>query len=119
MKEDSWNKFMNDKELSLHMASSIMRGFKGYRLQRELLREYDDKYFSNLRSVCKERNREFGKSFTTTLYPFWPEEPEIMTKTEQLIQVLDSNEEQILIRDLKELLDEMKRAAKCRQLESN
>ena len=96
-----------------------MRGFKGYRQHRPLLREFDDRYFENLRSICKERGREFGKAFTATLYPFFPEEKQVIERTRAFLKTLGAEDEQILLRDLRELLDEMERAAKCRLLESS
>jgi hypothetical protein len=86
-------------------------------LQRELLREYDQKYFQNVRNVFKERNKEFSSTFTSTLYPHFPEEDAILVQTEDLLKTLDPKEEIIIIRSLKESIDDMKRARKCRDFE--
>jgi len=117
VKETAWERILNDKDSSFHTLSSVMIGFAGGFHQRELLRGYDTKYFANVRRVFKERNKEISSSFASNLYPYFPEEDSIVKQTEDLLATLDPKEEQIIIRSLKESMDDMKRAKKCRLLE--
>jgi len=119
VKSISWDRIMNDKESSFHTLSSVMIGFCGGLHQRELLRSYDSLYFSNVRKVFKERNKEISSSFTSTLFPHFPEEDLVIQQAEELLGTLDPKEEQIIIRSLKESVDDMKRARKCRLLEKS
>jgi len=117
VKAEVWNRILSDKDASFHTIAAVMSGFAGGVHQRELLREYDGHYFANVRKVFKERNKEFSSAFTGSLFPHFPEEDSVVVQTEELLKTLDDKEEQIIIRSLKESLDDLKRARKCRDLE--
>jgi len=65
----------------------------------------------------RKKSKEISSSFASNLYPYFPEEDSIVQQTEDLLATLDPKEEQIIIRSLKESMDDMKRAKKCRLLE--
>jgi aminopeptidase N len=116
VKEEAWNRYLNKNQanLSVWQIEADMAGFM-WRHQSDILTPYVDKFFAVVRSVFKEREKEFASAFFAQLFPFLPEDPTVLARTENLINELQPDE-QVLLRFLKETLDDLKRARACRQL---
>lgn len=111
-----YDRILNDKTSSNHTISAVMSGFRWHH-QRELLEPYTDKFFEQVRSIYKERSKEYATSFGYYLFPFNPDDDKITNRTKQLLASLDENEEKVLVRFLKEELDDIARCRGCRDLE--
>jgi hypothetical protein len=66
-------------------------------------------------NAYRKKNDMLLFDFGFQLFPFYPEDPTILNRTETLIKELQPDE-QVLSRLLKEMLDDLKRARACRQL---
>jgi len=93
----------------------MMRGFR-WRHQRDIVREFEDKYFQEVREVFKTTGKEYSFAFGRDLFPFFPDDETILKKTEELFASVASDEIRI-IHFLKEQLDDLRRAKACRDLD--
>lgn len=85
--------------------------------QRELLKEYADKFFAEIRGIYKERTKEYSNSFFSLMFPWAPEDESLHNRVEELLRSL-TPDEKALTRHLKEELDDLKRAKSCRDFAS-
>lgn len=115
-KAKTYDRILNDKTSSNHTISAVMSGFR-WPHQKDLLEPYAVKYFEQLHNIYKERSKEFAGSFGWHLFPFYPDNDEITQKTRNLLASLNENEDKILVRFLKEQLDDIVRCRGCRDLE--
>jgi len=115
-KAETW-RLIHDKDngLSLHQVGSVMSGFV-WQHQKELIEPYIPLYFENIREIYKTRQREFAQSYLGNLFPDYAEDPRILTYTENLLKSLQEDET-ILIRGVKEHIDDLKRSIKCYERE--
>jgi len=115
VKAEAWARYMSkDTKASHHEQSADFAGFRWFH-QREMLEKYKQLFFDNIKDVYKDRTKEFSRSFFYNLFPHCPEDPEVFEKTEALLASLDEKDA-ILRRIVKEQLDDLNRAKKCRAL---
>jgi len=114
-KAKTYERIRNDKTSSYHLLSSVMSGFSWWH-QRSLLLPYTDLYFDHLPLFYKERTKEIAGAYGHNLFPFEPENEKIFQKTEELLKKTNPEEDKVMIRLLKEYLDDLTRAKKCRNL---
>jgi len=117
VKESSWKKYLDPnslKGISNWQISADMAGFR-WEHQHEIIKDYNLKFFENIKKIFKEREKEFSNSFFSNLFPFLPEDPLILSEVEKLLMELKSDEV-VLQRNLKEEFDDLKRAQRCRNL---
>ena len=67
-KAETWERVMNDTELSLAMLRALAGGFNRTD-QEELLRPYADRYFDELLPFWERRELDLGLAFTGGFYP--------------------------------------------------
>eukprot|EP00455_Lapot_gusevi_P026977 TRINITY_DN2849_c0_g1_i1.p1 TRINITY_DN2849_c0_g1~~TRINITY_DN2849_c0_g1_i1.p1 ORF type:complete len:872 (+),score=303.42 TRINITY_DN2849_c0_g1_i1:77-2692(+) len=115
VKQAAWARYLDkNTDLSHHMMSADMAGFQ-WSHQTELLAPFVQPFFDNLRPIFQERSKEFATAYLENLFPFYPEEPSILERSQQILESLNE-EELILRRYMKEQLDDLVRAKKCREL---
>jgi aminopeptidase N len=113
-KAKTFEEILKKKDLSYHMRASVMSGFRWWH-QKDILQPYTDKYFAVLRQLFKEESKEIATAFCNALYPYDPEDKSVLTKTEELLASLGPDEK-VLVRYLKEHIDDLQRARNCRSL---
>jgi aminopeptidase N len=119
VKEGLWEKFTHPADypdLSNHSWFSMMGGFH-YKHQRELTKPYDAKFFEVVKSLFQAPKKDYPIAFFNNLYPFDPEDTKIIDTTAAFIAGLDATTDTILLRNAREMLDSMHRAANARQLQ--
>lgn len=89
-----------------------MAGFRWFH-QRPLLSEYKNKFFDVVRDIFQHREKEFAGAFAGNLFPYEPEDDTVLERTKDLLATL-TPEEQHLRHVLKDLVDDLERARKCR-----
>eukprot|EP01111_Echinosteliopsis_oligospora_P016676 TRINITY_DN7012_c0_g1_i1.p1 TRINITY_DN7012_c0_g1~~TRINITY_DN7012_c0_g1_i1.p1 ORF type:complete len:925 (+),score=266.42 TRINITY_DN7012_c0_g1_i1:192-2777(+) len=112
IKEEAWKRFMTDKESSMKIVNAAMGGFH-WRHQRDLLAPYVDRFFNDIQSVFKEREFTFAENFYHILYPSYRVDDDILNRCETLLKKLDPSKDTILVRCLKESMDDIKRSQMC------
>jgi len=113
VKKEAWDRFLSkDSTLSGHQRASEMAGFRWFN-QRELLADYKQKFFDVVREIFQTREREFAGHFAGNLFPYEVEDESVLRKTKDLLAIL-TPEEQHLTHVLKELVDDLERARRCR-----
>ena len=112
VKAEAWRGFREDEEASLHILGSRMRGF-WWKPQEALLEPYIDRFFSEVRDVFAERDKEFATRFFGALYPGHIVTDDLVQRSEALLNSLGADDV-LLGRPLREALDELKRARACR-----
>jgi len=78
-----------------------------------LIAPYTDKFFDIIRSVFKDHEREYAVAFFGALFPSDPENQHVLDRAKALLHLLHAEEEQILVRNLKEEIDDLERARKA------
>ena len=81
--------------------------------QTDLTKEYVGRFFNEVRNVFQTRDKDFATAYFHTLYPHHLLTEEVTGGTEDLIGTL-APDEPLLDRSLREALDEVRRAAACR-----
>jgi len=114
-KEKTYNRIRTDKESSFHILRSAMAGFRWWH-QRDLLKPFDDKFFEEVRSIFKDQNKEYSGAFFAIMFPFYPENEELIKRTSALLESL-TPEEKVLKRKLREELDDLARCRKTREFD--
>ena len=112
VKAGAWRGFREDEQASLHILGSRMRGF-WWKPQDTLLAPYVDRFFSEIRDVFAERDKEFATRFFGALYPGHIVTDDLVQRSQALLDSLDADDV-LLGRPLREALDELKRARACR-----
>jgi len=115
VKAKTYERIRTDKESSFHILRSAMAGFRWFH-QRELLHPYDDKFFTEIRSIMKEQTKEYSGAYFENMLPFYPEDPAMMKRCYDLLESL-TPEEKVLRRKLREELDDLERCKKCREFD--
>jgi len=73
---------------------------------------YIDKFFDVVRQVFKDQEREFARDFFALLFPKEPENDYVLKRSYELLEQL-TDEETILKRTLKEVIDDLERFRKA------
>ena len=114
VKEDAWQKFTEEKGYgSLHLTGAAMSGFHWW-VQSDLLEPYVDRYFKQLPTIFDTRDNEFAQRYFSNLFPGYRVEQSTL---DQAQAVLDAHGERIptLRRQLREAIDDLERAIRCRE----
>ncbi len=114
LKAAAWTQFQQDTEASLQMLTAGMHGF-WWKPQAQLLADYTDRFFAEIRSVFDQRDKEYASRYFSALYPgqMGPSD-QVIERSEALLEEL-GDELVVLARPLREALDETKRARACRE----
>jgi aminopeptidase N len=111
-KEVAWGKIVGEGYGSLYLTSAAMSGFNWFE-QREVLEPYVDRFFNNVSDVFRSKDKEFASDFFRFLSPAYRVEKEMVSRAEKLLA--DGQESPVLTRMLKEFVDDMTRAIRCRE----
>jgi len=89
--------------------------------QREMLKEFEDKYFEVVEKVYRERSAQIATSFSNSLFPYLIDEPSVLRKAEELQAKLSKLQNPAsyvnqLVRNLGEKIDDLRRCQKSRKL---
>ena len=105
-----WNLFVSGKGKSLDFFRDSMQGFY-WRNQKKELRGYVDLFFRNIREIFEKLVNYYAKIFFTNLFPLIYAEENTLKKAKiHLEEFKDSNE--LLVKDMKEGIDNLERALK-------
>jgi len=115
VKEEAWNRFLTDTTTSMKMINAAMGGFN-IRHQKELIAPYVDKFFASIHEVFKTREFLFAENFYNILFPHYRVDDEVKGKCEKLLASLDPVKDTMLVRCLKESIDDIKRSQACHAL---
>jgi len=118
IKRAAWERFINpETKLSAHQSASEMSGFR-WAHQENILAEFTEKYFQVIPTIFKTREKEFAQSFFGHLFPTDTEDLKILSLSNQLLSNL-SPDDKHLRKLLKDAIDDLNRAIKCRNLVQN
>ena len=111
-KEVAWEKVLGEGYGSLYLTNAAMGGFN-WSHQRDLLEPFVDRFFEAAPGVFKTRDNEFATDFFRAMAPSYRVEREIVARAEELLpRVAD---DVVLTRMLREFVDDMTRAIRCRE----
>jgi aminopeptidase N len=112
-KEEAWERYVaKEQKQSFHLMSSDMNGFSWFH-QKELVAPFTDKFFDVIRTVFKDHEREYAVAFFGSLFPGDAENQHGLDRAKALLHTLHVEEDQILVRNLKEEIDDLERAQKA------
>ena len=111
VKAAAWSRFREDREASLHILSAAMHGF-WWKPQDALLAPYVGRFFDEVRDVFNERDKEYATRWFGALYPGHIPSGEVAERSAALLAEL-GGADLLLRRNLREALDELRRARAC------
>ena len=118
VKSEAWSRYQADTDASLQMLTASMHGF-WWKPQAELLAPYIDRFFDEIEDVFEKKDKEYASRFFGALYPGQMEpSDQIIDRSEGILQGLGP-EQPVLARQLREAVDEAKRARACREFASS
>ena len=98
---------------SLHQTSAAMGGFHSW-VQRDLLAPYVDRYFDSLTGIFEREENEYATAFFGGLWPGYLVERPILERAQALLAGL-GDRFPVLQRSLRESIDDLERAIRCRE----
>ncbi len=98
---------------SLHQVSAAMGGFHWW-AQRELLTPYVGRYFEALPGIFEREENEYATTYFGGLWPGYIVERPILEQAQALLASLGDTLP-VLQRSLREAIDDLERAIKCRE----
>ncbi len=112
VKATAWERFHGEGYGSLHLTASAMRGFQWW-VQRDLTRPYEERFFEKVTGIFEQRPNEFCQTYFSALFPNRVER-DLLARAQQM---LDATPESmpVLRRSLREQIDELDRAIRCRE----
>ena len=116
VKAAAWERFNAEGYGSLHLTAAAMSGFH-WHVQRDLLEPYVEQFFGQLRAIYGDREQEFARSYFGALFPGYRVERGLLERCATLLDEL-TPEEARLARSLRESMDDLERAIKCREFAS-
>ncbi|MEZ4501259.1 MAG: aminopeptidase N [Dehalococcoidia bacterium] len=117
VKAEAWRRFNEEGYGSLHLTAAAMSGFH-WRVQRELLEPYVERYFESVRGIFRDRDHEFARSYFGALFPGYIVERGLLDRCQALLDELTPDEAR-LARSVREAMDDLERAIKCREFASS
>ena len=112
VKAAAWSKFHGEGYGSLKLTRAAMNGFNHWR-QRELLQPYYTAFFENVVEVFQRPEKQASSDYFGALFPSYRVEAETIERAQSL---LDAHPEvTLLVRTLRESIDELTRAIRCRE----
>lgn len=116
VKSRLWQGYLRKSESrSLHMTAASMGGFFCPGRDDTLFEAYHLKFFDVVTQVFKDNEREYSQNYFAYLYPSTNTTTEIASATEKLLASIDEKKEPMFHRTVREALDDLHRATRCRQ----
>jgi aminopeptidase N len=112
VKAEAWRRFLGEGYGSLYLTAAAMSGFN-WRHQRALLEPYVEQFFEAVPHVFAERDKEFATDFFRNLAPSYRVEPAVIDRARAVLGA--AGEQVLLARTLREFIDDMERALRCRE----
>ncbi|MYH68499.1 MAG: aminopeptidase N, partial [Dehalococcoidia bacterium] len=113
VKADAWERFNGEGYGSRYLNQAAMSGFN-WTHQADLLAPYVDTFFEQVGGIFVERDREFATVFYGGLFPRYRVEQDTLDRAQALLD--ETPEEQaVLQRMLREVIDDLGRAIACRE----
>lgn len=112
VKAEAWRRFLGEGYGSLYLTAAAMSGFN-WRHQRALLEPYVEQFFEAVPHVFAERDKEFATDFFRNLAPSYRVEPAVIDRARAVLGA--AGEQVLLTRTLREFIDDMERALRCRE----
>ena len=98
---------------SLHQVSAAMNGFHWW-VQRDLLTPYIGRYFEALPGIFEREENEYATTYFGGLWPGYLVDRETLERAQTLLASLGDTLP-VLQRSLREAIDDLERAIKCRE----
>jgi aminopeptidase N len=114
VKATAWEKILGEGYGSLHLTEAAMGGFNWWK-QRDILARYVDRFFGVVTSVFQERDNEFARGFHRSLFPGYIVEEDTARRAQRVVDAAGV-ELPTLVRSMRESIDELERAIRCRAL---
>lgn len=109
---DVWKSYLKQGKDSVHLAQDSMSGFNSnYAI--EDLKEYHEEFFKVLLDVFRSESREYSGAFLASLYPNGDDLDHYIDKTNEIIKQVDPEKEAWFLRELREIIDDLKRKTKA------
>jgi aminopeptidase N len=112
VKEAAWDRFINDKQSSMKMINAAMSGFH-WRHQSDLLKPFINKFFDSIHDIFKTREFAAAENFYLILFAGYRTDDEMLHNCEAKLKTLDPAKDTVLVRCLKESIDDIKRSQAC------
>ena len=114
VKSEAWARYQEDTDISLQMQTASMHGF-WWRPQAELLAPYIDRFFDEIEGVFTKKDKEYASRFFGALYPAQVDpSDQVIERSEAILGRLGADQP-VLARQLREAVDEAKRARACQK----
>jgi aminopeptidase N len=113
VKEAAWERFHGEGYGSLHLTAAAMSGFHWWS-QRDLLAPYIERYFEQLPGIFEERDNEFASTYFGGLWPGYVVERSLLERAQRVLDEAGGRLP-VLQRRLREAMDDLERAIKCRE----
>ncbi len=113
VKEAAWERFHGEGYGSLHLTGAAMGGFHWWS-QRDLLAPYIERYFEQLPRIFEERDNEFASTYFSGLWPGYAVDRTHLDRANTLLGSI-GDRLPVLQRRLREAIDDLERAIKCRE----
>jgi aminopeptidase N len=115
VKAAAWEKFQTGPSAygSLHLTGAAMGGFH-YWAQRDLLAPYVERYFEALPGIFEREEREFSGTYFSNLWPSYLVDRPTLERAQRLLAATPESST-LLRRSLREAIDDLERAVKCRE----
>ena len=110
VKQDAWQKFLEEGYGSLHLTRAAMSGFYWWQ-QEDSLSDFNTKFFTVIQAIFESNENEFSRTFFEMLFPPWVDQ-KILILARQLQEKVDENSP-LLYRLLLEASDDLERAIQC------
>ena len=115
VKEEAWGRFQTGigGYGSLHLTSAAMGGFHWW-AQRALLAPYVERYFDALPDIFEREENEYATAYFGGLWPGYIVERPMLERARALLASL-GDRFPVLQRSLREAIDDLERAIRCRE----
>ena len=112
VKAAAWERIHGAGYGSDYLTRSALAGFQ-WHAQRALLLPWRERFFERVRGIYRERDLGFAQAYLRWLYPAAWAEPEVVERSQRLLDELGPDEVQ-LRRHLREVCDDLERAIRAR-----
>ena len=115
VKQAAWERFQTGPSAygSLHLTGAAMGGFH-YWAQAALLQPYVERYFEALPGIFEREEREFSGTYFSNLWPSYLVDRPTLERAQRLLAATPETST-LLRRSLREAIDDLERAVKCRE----
>ncbi|MEX2446481.1 MAG: aminopeptidase N [Dehalococcoidia bacterium] len=113
-KEEAWSRFQAGPESygSLHLTNAAMGGFHWW-AQADLLERYTERYFAALPDIFERHDNEYATSYFGGLWPGYRVDRNLLERAQRLLADIEGRHT-VLQRSLREAIDDLERAIRCR-----